>query len=152
MKRVYKSFMIKNLRHTGIVVNNLDKCLSFYLNLGFYEISREIETGSYIDNLVGLKDVKLECAKLALEENITLELLKYHSHPYINKDFPRLSNRVGCSHIALTVSNILECFNLVTQNGGGAINKIQTSPDGKVKVVYCYDPEGNIIEVVEELN
>ena len=113
MKRVYKSFMIKNLRHTGIVVNNLDKCLSFYLNLGFYEISREIETGSYIDNLVGLKDVKLECAKLALEENITLELLKYHSHPYINKDFPRLSNRVGCSHIALTVSNILECSDLI---------------------------------------
>ena len=144
--------MIKNLRHTGIVVNNLEKCISFYLNLGFYEVSREVETGEYIDSLVGLKNVKLECAKLALKENITLELLKYHSHPYKNNDLPRLSNRVGCSHIALTVSNILECFKLISENGGGAINKIQTSPDGKVKVVYCYDPEGNIIEVVEELN
>lgn len=144
--------MIKNLRHTGIVVNDLDKCLSFYLNLGFHEVSREIENGSYIDKLVGLNDVKLECAKLALKENITLELLKYHSHPYENSDLPRLSNRVGCSHIAITVSNILECFELIFENGGGAINKIQTSPDGKVKVVYCYDPEGNIIEVVEELN
>ena len=78
--------MIKNLRHTGIVVNDLDKCISFYLNLGFYEVSREIENGSYIDKLVGLNDVKLECAKLALKENITLELLKYHSHPYENND------------------------------------------------------------------
>jgi len=144
--------MISNLRHTGIVVNNLDKCLNFYLSIGFHEVSREIETGSYIDNLVGLNNVKLECVKLALNENITLELLKYHSHPHENNHLPRMSNRVGCSHIALTVSNILECFNLVTQNGGGAVNKIQTSPDGKVKVVYCYDPEGNIIEVVEELN
>ena len=144
--------MIKNFRHTGIVVNNLEKCLSFYLNIGFYEVSREVETGKYIDTLVGLNNVKLECAKLALTENITLELLKYHSHPYKNNDLPRLSNRVGCSHIALTVSNILECFELISENGGGAINKIQTSPDGKVKVVYCYDPEGNIIEVVEELN
>ena len=144
--------MISNLRHTGIVVNNLDKCLNFYLSLGFDEVSREIETGSYIDNLVGLNNVKLECAKLALNENITLELLKYHSHPYENNDLPRMSNRVGCSHIALTVSNILECFNLISQNGGGSINQIQTSPNGKVKVVYCYDPEGNIIEVVEELN
>lgn len=144
--------MISNLRHTGIVVNNLDKCLNFYLSLGFDEVSREIETGSYIDNLVGLNNVKLECAKLALNENITLELLKYHSHPYENNDLPRMSNRVGCSHIALTVSNILECFNLISQNGGGSINQIQTSPNRKVKVVYCYDPEGNIIEVVEELN
>ena len=64
--------MIKNLRHTGIVVNDLDKCLNFYLNLGFHEVSREIENGSYIDKLVGLNDVKLECAKLALKENITL--------------------------------------------------------------------------------
>ena len=143
--------MISSLRHTGIVVNNLDKCLNFYLCLGFYEVSREIETGSYIDSLVGLNNVKLECAKLALNENITLELLKYHSHPYENNDFPRMSNRVGCSHIALTVSNILECFNLISQNGGGSINQIQTSPNGKVKVVYCYDPEGNIIEIVEEL-
>ncbi len=144
--------MISNLRHTGIVVNNLDKCLNFYLNIGFCEVSREIETGSYIDNLVGLNNVKLECAKLALNENITLELLKYHSHPYENKDVPRMSNRIGCSHIALTVYNVLECFNLISQNGGGSINQIQTSPDGKVKVVYCYDPEGNIIEIVEELN
>ena len=144
--------MIKNLRHTGIVVNNLEKCLSFYLNIGFNEVSREVETGEYIDRLVGLNNVKLECAKLALKENITLELLKYHSHPYKNNDLPRLSNRVGCSHIALTVSNILECFELISEKGGGAINKIQTSPDWKVKDVYCYDPEGNIIEVVEELN
>ena len=144
--------MISNLRHTGIVVNNLDKCLNFYLSLGFYEVSREIETGSYIDNLVGLNNVKLECVKLALNENIALELLKYHSHPYENNHLPRMSNRVGCSHIALTVSNILECFNLISQNGGGSINQIQTSPNGKVKVVYCYDPEGNIIEIVEDLN
>ena len=144
--------MISNLRHTGIVVKNLDKCLNFYLSLGFHEVSREIETGSYIDKLVGLNNVKLECVKLALNENITLELLKYHSHPYENNDLPRMSNRVGCSHIALTVSNILECFNLISQNGGGSINQIQTSPNGKVKVVYCYDPEGNIIEIVEDLN
>ena len=108
--------MIKNLRHTGIVVNNLEKCISFYLNLGFYEVSREVETGKYIDTLVGLNNVKLECAKLALKENITLELLKYHSHPYENNDLPRLSNRVGCSHIALTVSSILECFELISKD------------------------------------
>ena len=43
--------MIKNLRHTGIVVNDLDKCISFYLNLGFYEVSREIENGNYMPPL-----------------------------------------------------------------------------------------------------
>ena len=35
-------FMIRNLRHTGIVVNNLDKCLNFYLSIGS-EVSEELK-------------------------------------------------------------------------------------------------------------
>jgi catechol 2,3-dioxygenase-like lactoylglutathione lyase family enzyme len=146
--------MVLNTRHTGFVVNNLDKFISFYEGLGLKLISRMIEKGDYIDNLVSLKNVKLEWAKLALPDSSVIELLKYHSHPdLINEaDFCQNANRNGCSHIALTVSNIQQTIDYICSNGGSIKNNYQISPDGNVKVAYCYDMEGNILEIVEILN
>ncbi len=144
--------MVLNIRHTGLVVNNLEKFISFYEGLGLKLISRMIEKGDYIDNLVNLKNVKLEWAKLALPDNSVIELLKYHSHPEsIKPNYSQNANRIGFSHIALTVSNIKQTIEYICSRGGAIKNKYQTSPDGKVKVVYCYDIEGNILEIVEEL-
>ena len=35
--------------------------------------------------------------------------------------------------------------------GGTLTNPPATNEDGKLKVVYCHDPEGVLIELVEEL-
>ena len=147
------SYMVLNTRHTGFVVNNLNKFISFYEGLGLKVISRMIEKGDYIDNLVSLKNVKLEWAKLALPDNSVIELLKYHSHPtLINKpNYHQNANRIGCSHIAFTVSNIQQTIDYICSKGGFIKNKYQISPDGNVKVAYCYDIEGNILEIVEKL-
>ena len=145
--------MVLNTRHTGFVVNNLEKFISFYEGLGLKLISRMVEEGDYIDNLVSLKNVKLEWAKLALPDNSIIELLKYHSHPdSINEsNYYQYANQIGCSHIALTVLDIKKTIDYICSNGGNIKNEHQTSPDGKVKVAYCYDIEGNILEIVEEL-
>ena len=145
--------MVINTRHTGFVVDDLEKFISFYEGMGLKLISRMIEEGDYIDNLVSLNNVKLEWAKLALPDSSVIELLKYHSHPDLENNIENFqnSNRLGCSHIALTVVNIENVIDYICSNGGSIKKKYQISPDKKVKVVYCYDPEGNIIEIVEEL-
>ena len=145
--------MVLNTRHTGFVVDDLEKFISFYEGMGLKLISRMIEEGDYIDNLVSLNNVKLEWAKLALPDSSVIELLKYHSHPDLENNIENFqnSNRLGCSHIALTVVNIENVIDYICSNGGSIKKKYQISPDKKVKVVYCYDPEGNIIEIVEEL-
>ena len=148
------NYMVLNVRHTGFVVDNLEKFISFYEGMGLKLISRMTEKGDYIDNLVSLKNVKLEWAKLALPDSSVIELLKYHSHlDLINEpNYYQNANRKGCSHIALTVSNIQQTIDYICSKGGSIKNKYQISPDGNVKVAYCYDIEGNILEIVEELN
>lgn len=143
--------MVLNTRHTGIVVTDVEKCLSFYSGLGFHLVARMVEEGNYIDQLVGLEKVRLEWAKLKLPDNSLLELLQYHSHPETGTAKLQLANRLGCSHIAFTVVDIEEVTKYVIDNGGHISNDCQISPDGKVKVMYCYDPEGNILEIVQEL-
>ncbi len=145
--------MVLNTRHTGFVVLDLERFIKFYEGFGLTLISRMVEQGEYIDNLVGLNGVKLEWAKMSLPDGSLIELLQYHTHnKIINKiDEFQLPNRLGCSHIALTVINIENAIEYICNSGGRIKNKYQTSPDGKVKVAYCYDMEGNILEIVENL-
>ncbi len=143
--------MVINTRHTGIVVHDLARAVSFYEGLGMTLQARMVEEGPYIDTLVGLTGTRLEWAKLRLPDQSLVELLQYHSHPG-SKEAPALqeANRIGCSHIAFTVTDMEETIQYIQRNGGSIKNNYQFSPDGKVKVIYCYDPEGNILEIVQE--
>jgi catechol 2,3-dioxygenase-like lactoylglutathione lyase family enzyme len=145
--------MVLNTRHIGFVVLDLERFIKFYEGFGLKLVSRMIEEGDYIDKLVGLNNVKLEWAKLSLPDGSLIELLQYHTHidsSNINGEV-QLSYRLGCSHIALTVRDIEKAIEYICLSGGSVKNKYQISPDGKVKVVYCYDMEGNILEIVENL-
>ena len=144
--------MITKTRHTGIVVRNLPDAIQFYLGLGLELSIRQMEEGEFIDRVVSFEDVKLETAKLMAPCGYILELLQYHSHPDAKEKSPQLSNRLGCSHISFTVDSLSETLNLIRNSGGDAGSEGQISPNGKLKVAYCHDPEGNLLELVEELN
>jgi len=143
--------MISKIRHTGIVVRNLDQAVAFYEALGFKIWKREIEQGEFLETVVGLKGACLETAKLKAPCGALLELLKYHSHPVNQETKPQPSNQLGCSHIALTVDLIEKALEYVQNQGGSLVNPPSIAPNGKVRVAYCHDPEGNLMELVEEL-
>ena len=142
---------LQSFRHTGIVVRNLDQAVAFYEALGFKTWKRELEQGQFLETVVGLKNVRIETAKLNAPCGALLELLEYHSHPVQIKISPQPSNQLGCSHIALTVGSIDETLECVQNQGGSLVNPPSTAPNGKVRVAYCHDPEGNLMEFVEEL-
>jgi catechol 2,3-dioxygenase-like lactoylglutathione lyase family enzyme len=144
--------MITKARHTGIVVRDLSYAIDFYLGLGFEPFSREIEQGEFIDQVVNLSDVKVETAKLRSPCGFLLELLQYHSHPESKEINLQSSNRLGCSHIAFTVISIDKTLKKINSMGGRCPNLPATSSFSKVKVAYCHDLEGNLLEIVEELN
>jgi len=143
--------MIKSVRHIGVVVNDINKCLFFYKDLlGLTVCNENIEEGEYIDTLVGIKNVTLKWIKFKTEDNFIIELLEYCSPKDKSKNI-KMSNSLGLPHIAFTVRNIENLYNLLSKNDLTPKNRPQISPDGKVKVMYFRDPENNIIEAVEEL-
>lgn len=148
--------MISSIRHVGIVVRDLDESLKFYcgmLGLAIYKRHTE-KLGKFIDKLVGVNDVKLEWVKLIIPKGGLIELLQYHSHPdpSVFKEpeaFP--SNRLGCSHISLTIDNLSQLYNKLIQNGYKCNSGPLHSPNGKIKILYCHDPDGTILELIEDL-
>ncbi len=144
--------MVTALRHTGLVVRNLDKSLAFYVGvLGLIPWKRSVEKGPFIESVVGISGVTLEWVKLKTTGGGLVELLQYHSHPDKVPLKNQSSNRIGCSHVAFTINNIDHLYIELIESGHSVISPPQKSPDGKVKVLYCHDPDGMILELVEEL-
>jgi len=142
--------MIKAVRHTGIVVRDLKKSTQFYSALGFIEHGRAIEEGDFIESVVCLKDVKVEWVKLKSPDGCLIELLQYHSHPKQKEIVRQQSNQLGHSHLALSVDNIDTVCKEI-EKMGGSTNTPTLTRDKKIKVVYCHDNEGNLLEIVEVL-
>ena len=143
--------MIKAVRHTGVVVRDLKKSVEFYCALGFIEDNRATEEGKFIDAVVGLCNTKLEWVKLIAPDGYLLELLQYHSHPEQKEIAKQRSNQLGCSHLAFSVDDINSVCEKIEEMGGGIVNPPALTNDKKVKVAYCHDNEGNLMEIVEVL-
>ena len=141
--------MIRSVRHTGIVVRNLEKTANFYRALGFVDDNRATEQGEFIDQVTGLKNTKLEWIKLKAPDGYILELLQYHSHPENTEITQQKSNKLGCSHMAFGVDNIEKTCEIIEKIGGSIVNLPSLTDDKKVKVAYCHDVEGVLMEIVE---
>ena len=140
-----------NIRHTGIVVSDVEKSIDFYTNLLGFEIKKDMmESGDYIDNFSALKDARVRTVKMTLDNQDMVELLWYESHPE-KPDMERPITRIGCSHIAMTVEDLDGTYERLVSAGVEFNSPPQLSPDGFAKVTFCKDPDGSLIELVEEL-
>lgn len=143
--------MIKSVRHTGIVVRDLEKAANFYRALGFIDSNKASEEGKFIDQVTGLLNAKLEWIKLKAPDGYLLELLQYHSHMESEEVTNQKSNKLGCSHMAFGVDNIEKTCEIIEKMGGSIVNSPALTDDKRVKVAYCHDIEGVLIEIVEVL-
>jgi len=142
--------MIKNIRHTGIVVKDLKASLYFYRDLlGFKIIKQRKELGEYIDNMSVLHGVKVTTVKMEAPDGQMIELLYYHSHPKEQKE--REICDIGITHIAFTVDDLYRAYALLSAEGIFFNAPPQCSPNGYAKVTFCKAPEGTLIELVEVL-
>ena len=129
----------------------MDVALHFYRDLLGFEVRKRMdESGSYLDNMLGLRNAKVTTCKIAAPDGVLVELLQFHSHAPGNRTLPSPCN-IGPTHIALTVANLDEVFQKLTSAGVPFNAPPQLSPDGYAKVTFCKDPDGSLIELVEVL-
>ena len=138
------------IRHIGVVVFDIEKTLGFYRDMLGFSIVRDTEEyGGYIDTLLGEKGASVRTVKLSSGSNTLIELL-YFSSPSAEPGQQKVCT-AGFSHIALTVEKIDAAYKKLQQKGIVFISAPQVSPDRRAKVVFCRDPEGNLVELVEGL-
>ena len=140
-----------SLRHICIVckedISNLEK---FYSKL-FHPVKviKCFEEGEKLQLITGVENIKLITCKIQTK-NFVIELIQYlYPKPLCTqKKSPAFT---GLNHFALTVKKSSDFLESVKKYGGKFIGNGAKDLNLKVRsAIYVSDPEGNIIEVVEE--
>jgi catechol 2,3-dioxygenase-like lactoylglutathione lyase family enzyme len=141
--------MILNTRHIGIVVQDLEKCLHFWRDIMGLEVAIDFwETGEFIDTVQDLSGVNLHMIKLTAPDGSMIELLKDEAHPTPPPERNRMCDR-GIRHIAFTVADVEESWRVLRDNGCEVLSDPVYAPDGKARLFFVRDPEGNLLEIVQ---
>ena len=141
---------MKQVRHTGIVVRDLNRALRFYRDLlGLKVVKSKDESGRYISAVTGIKGTKIRTVKMAADDGNLVELVYFY-----NKKFAKTgpSWRPGMSHISFTVDDIDAEYKRLRKEGAAFISAPKPSPGGYARMAFCKDFEGNLIELVEVLD
>ena len=147
-----KAIGMKALRHTGIVVTDLQRSLEFYRDvLGLKPVIDFQLEGPFIDDLSAMNGVQLRMVKLVADDGGMVELLYYVSHPRTRTDDNELCE-IGPTHVAFTVADVDRAYAQLSAAGVPFNHPPIVSPDGKAKVAFCRDPDGTFLELVEELS
>ena len=139
-----------SLRHVGIVVSDMEKSIHFYKDLLGLRVIRETdESGKYVDDILSLNNARVKTAKLGSDEGSLVELLYFVSPK--GSPVKRSIVDYGCSHVAFLVEGIEAEYERLKGQGVIFNSPPKTSPDGFANVVFCSDPDGTVIELVEIL-
>jgi catechol 2,3-dioxygenase-like lactoylglutathione lyase family enzyme len=142
---------IRRIDHVGIIVEDLPAAKAFFLDLGL-EVQGEGELeGEWLDQIVGLTEVKTAFVFMGMPEGqANLELIKYH-RPSDERDIQQpLANTLGIRHIAIVVEDIEAVVAKLKIKGQEIFGEIQNYEES-YKLCYVRGPEGMILELVEQL-
>ena len=143
---------VRAVRHAGIVVQDMERCLRFYRDvLGFTIRVAADESGPFINTMLGVPGVQVRTVKLAAREGqALLELLEFRA-PVATPRRTIAVTTPGPTHVALTVADLDGLAPQLIAAGAAFVGPPRVSPDGRIKAAYVRDPEGNFLELVEEL-
>jgi catechol 2,3-dioxygenase-like lactoylglutathione lyase family enzyme len=140
------------IRHFGIVVNDLDRALAFWVGLlGWQVRSDVVEPSPFIDQLIAVPNPELRTVKISDQGKVMIELLHFVNREQDRKEtWGGTLSSLGPTHVAVTVSNLDLVLEEVEALGFRKISEPLSPPSGAVKVVFVSSPEGLMVELVQE--
>ena len=134
--------MTLGVRHTGIVVQDIEKSIFFWTNvLDFKIVSDNLESGNFIEHLLGIPDIKVRTVKMVATDESMIELL-WFPEVQDTESWSGSFTSTGLTHVALNVKNINEIIDKASRLEYKTINEPRYSVESKVTVAFIAGPEG----------
>jgi len=143
--------VITGMNHTGIVVRDLESSEDFYQQgLGLKVVARRERQGQPISQVVGYENSRIKVALLGSGKGHLVELIQY-INPVGPERFSDERNALGATHLAFDVEDIGQTYRHLIRHGGHKLNPPVEMVPGR-KVCYLQDPDGNWIELIEDIS
>jgi catechol 2,3-dioxygenase-like lactoylglutathione lyase family enzyme len=142
---------IQRMEHVGIVVDDLQAAIDFFVALGLEPGGEGQVEGSWVDRIIALEGVKAELAMLrAPDGQAEIELVKFHSPPPPPGDPQAPSNAPGLRHLAFLVEDIDTLLARLKARGTELMGEL-VRYENSYRLCYIRGPEGIIIELAEKI-
>ena len=143
----------KKFDHVAVTVSDTEASLGFYVGqLGLQQVEQHQLKGDKVDEANGLSGARAQSTRLIAPDspNVLIDLLEYWDHDAQDHITPHGS--VGSCHFALVVDDLPGAVEELRGKGvefiSGPVNFKLT--EGSVSVCFCEDPDGNLVELMEE--
>ena len=147
--------MIECIDHVNLVVGDMQPMLAFYRDLLGLRLTKQATIrGPWIEAVTGLAQAEADVVFLEAPAGPRIEFIRYRT-----PDRPRPSalgdpNTKGLRHIALRVTDLDALVAALRRSGVELLSEVQQVPaaqvdyaDQRKRLVYCLDPEGNLLEL-----
>jgi catechol 2,3-dioxygenase-like lactoylglutathione lyase family enzyme len=143
---------VRRMDNVGIVVDDLAAAIAFFVELGL-ELEGEMTVeGRWVDQVVGLDDVRSDIAMMRSPDGHgRLELSKFHRPAAVRagpKDAP--ANTLGIGRIMFAVDDIDDVLARLRAHGAELVGEVAQYKD-LYRLCYVRGPEGILIALAEEL-
>ena len=133
-----------NLRHVGLIVQDIDKSYELYRDiLGFIPKVDQIEKGNFYEHLTGLTSGVARTSKCYSSDGTCIEFIEYQSQKADRRDKGLTSE--GFNPNDLTVAHLDSLHDKLISIGLEFINEPKLNPEKTAKVAFCRDFEGNFL-------
>jgi catechol 2,3-dioxygenase-like lactoylglutathione lyase family enzyme len=147
--------MIERIDHVNLVVGDMPRMVAFYRDvLGMRLTKQAVISGPWIDAVTGLSPVEAEVVFLEAPSGPGIELIRYRRPAGSFPDDLGRPNTRGLRHIAIRVADLDGLVATIEAAGFKMLSAVQQVPNAQVdyadqrkRLVYCHDPEGNLLEL-----
>jgi len=140
------------MHNMGIVVESLDKAISFFQEIGLKLEGRAMVEGEWAGRVTGLGNQSVEIAMMVTPDGHSrLELSRFLIPITISDHRAAPVNSLGYLRLMFTVGNIDELVSRLTKHGAELVGEIVQYED-VYRLCYIRGTEGLLIGLAEQLS
>ena len=142
---------LMEMNNVGIVVESLDKAVSFFTEIGLTLEGRAMVEGEWAGRVTGLGDQSVEVAMMVTPDGHSrLEISQFHTPPVVSDHRTAPVNALGYLRIMFRVDNLDELLSRLVKHGAGVVGEV-VNYENVYRLCYIRGVEGLLIGLAEQL-
>ena len=142
---------VKRMDNVGIVVEDLDAAIAFFVELGLELEGRAPVEGDWADGVTGLRGMRVEIAMLRTPDGHSrLELSRFLAPPVVADHRSVPVNALGYLRVMFTVEDIDETLVRLGRRGAKLVGEV-VQYQSMYRLCYIRGPEGILIGLAQQL-
>src|SRR5881396_1108886 len=142
---------VKRMDNVGIVVEDIDAAIEFFIELGLDLEGRAPVEGDWADGVTGLRGMRVEIAMMRTPDGHSrLEMSRFLAPPVVADHRSGPVNALGYLRVMFTVEDIDDTLTRLSERGAKLVGEVVQYED-LYRLCYIRGPEGILIGLAQQL-